>query len=66
MTILEKTLVPQIEKQNLVCIPRVRIGNLGRLDLDYHISKRSICASDSEILCKKVLNNPSVDLFLIA
>jgi hypothetical protein len=38
MTVLEKNLVPQIEAQHLICIPRVRIGNLGVLDQDYHIS----------------------------
>lgn len=38
MSILENTLVPQIIKQGLVCIPRVRIGNLGIINLDYHIS----------------------------
>ena len=40
MQILEEILVPQIEKQNLICIPRVRIANLGKLDQDYHISQR--------------------------
>lgn len=38
MNILENTLVPQIERQNLFCIPRVRISNLGALGKDYHIS----------------------------
>jgi len=38
MSILENTLVPQIERQNLVCIPRVRIANLGIVEQDYHIS----------------------------
>lgn len=38
MSILENTLAPQIIKQGLVCIPRVRIGNLGIINLDYHIS----------------------------
>ena len=38
--ILEEMLAPQIEKQNLNCVPRVRIGNLGVVDIDYHISKR--------------------------
>ena len=37
MSILENTLAPQIERQNLICIPRVRIGNLGILGEDYHI-----------------------------
>ena len=38
MNILENTLTPQIERQNLVCIPRVHIANLGTLEQDYHIS----------------------------
>lgn len=38
MSILENTLAPQIIKQGLVCIPRVRIGDLGIINLDYHIS----------------------------
>jgi hypothetical protein len=37
MNILEKTLAPQIQSQNLACIPRVRIANLGVLGQDYHI-----------------------------
>ncbi len=41
MNILDTILVPQIEQQSLVCIPRVRIGNLGTLDVDYHIKGRS-------------------------
>jgi hypothetical protein len=41
MKILEDIIVPQIEKQNLICIPRVRIVDLGKLGQDYHISKRS-------------------------
>ena len=41
MNILENTLVPQIEHQGLMCIPRVRIGNLGTLHKDYHISGRA-------------------------
>lgn len=40
MSTLENTLVLQIEKQNLVCIPRVRIGNLDELEQDYYISGR--------------------------
>lgn len=40
MSILETLLVPQIEKQNLVCVPRVRIGNLGVINQDYLISKK--------------------------
>jgi 5-carboxymethyl-2-hydroxymuconate isomerase len=40
IAILEKTLAPQIEKQHVTCIPRVRIGNLGELGKDYQISQR--------------------------
>jgi hypothetical protein len=40
MEILETKLVPQIEAQQLLCIPRVRIGNLGVIDEDYYISQR--------------------------
>ena len=40
MQILEELIVPQVEKQGLICIPRVRIANLGQLDRDYHISTR--------------------------
>lgn len=40
MNILEEIIVPQIEKQKLICIPRVRIANLGELEREYHISKR--------------------------
>ena len=36
--ILEERIVPQVEQQNLICIPRVRIANLGVFDQDYHIS----------------------------
>lgn len=39
MSILESMLVPHIEKQNLICLPRVRIGNLGEANQDYFISK---------------------------
>lgn len=38
LKILEDLIVPQIEKQNLICIPRVRIANLGTLGQEYHIS----------------------------
>lgn len=38
MTILENTLASQIIKQGLICIPRVRIANLGAINLDYYIS----------------------------
>jgi len=40
MKLLEDIIVPQIEKQKLICIPRVRIANLGELEQEYHISKR--------------------------
>lgn len=40
MKILENYIVPQVEKQQLICIPRVRIANLGAQDQDYHISQR--------------------------
>lgn len=40
MTILESKLAPQIIKQGLMCLPRVRIGNLGTLHFDYVISGR--------------------------
>lgn len=39
MSILENTFIPQIVRQRLVCIPRVRISNLGALGTDYHISE---------------------------
>jgi 5-carboxymethyl-2-hydroxymuconate isomerase len=41
MKILEDLIVPQIEKQKLICIPRVRIANLGMLEQEYHISNRT-------------------------
>jgi 5-carboxymethyl-2-hydroxymuconate isomerase len=41
MGILENTLSSQIEKQNLRCIPRVRIANLGTLGQDYHTKGRT-------------------------
>lgn len=41
MHVLERYMVPQIEKQQLICIPRVRIANLGVLGEDYHISSAS-------------------------
>lgn len=42
MKILENLLVPQVLKQDLICIPRVRISNLGKLKSDYHISEVGI------------------------
>lgn len=41
LTLLETVLAPQIEQQNLICKPRVRIANLGKLGRDYHISHRA-------------------------
>ncbi len=38
LTILENILTPQVNKQGLNCFPRVRISNLGTLNLDYYIS----------------------------
>lgn len=40
LTLLETVLAPQVEQQNLICKPRVRIANLGKLGRDYHISHR--------------------------
>ena len=40
MCILEELIVPQVTQQNLICIPRVRIANLGVLNKDYLISQR--------------------------
>ena len=48
MKILEEIIVPQIEKQKLICIPRVRIANLGVIEEEYHISKRSNIKLKSE------------------
>ena len=45
MKILESYIVPQVEKQQLTCIPRVRIANLGTPDQDYHISERTPAVS---------------------
>lgn len=39
MAILESMIVPIVEQQQLICIPRVRIANLGLLNQEYHISK---------------------------
>jgi hypothetical protein len=38
MEILNRLLTPQVEMQNLICIPRVRISNLGKLNEGYFIS----------------------------
>lgn len=40
MTLLEETIVPQIENQGLTCVPRLRIANLGGFNQDYYISQR--------------------------
>ncbi len=40
MHVLEEKLVPQINRQGLICLPRVRVGNLGVLGEDYLISGR--------------------------
>lgn len=41
MKILEDIIVPQVEKQKLICIPRVRIANLGEFESEYYISKHN-------------------------
>lgn len=38
LEILEKSIVPEVEGQGLICIPRVRIANLGKLNHGYFIS----------------------------
>ena len=38
LQVLENSIVPEIAAQNLICIPRVRIANLGVLNQDYFIS----------------------------
>lgn len=37
LEILEHSIVPEVEGQGLICIPRVRIANLGRLNQSYFI-----------------------------
>lgn len=39
MTLLETVFVPLLAEHSLVCTPRVRIGDLGKRDQDYFISK---------------------------
>lgn len=39
LDILEKSIVPEVESQELICIPRVRIANLGNLNQCYFISR---------------------------
>lgn len=38
LSILENTIAPELAKQGLICIPRVRIANLGSLNHSYFIS----------------------------
>ena len=38
LEILEKSIVPEVLGQGLICIPRVRIANLGNLNQSYFIS----------------------------
>ncbi|CEG56123.1 hypothetical protein [Legionella fallonii] len=45
MKILEDYIVPEVEQQKLICIPRVRIANFGVLDQDYYISQRTPAVS---------------------
>ncbi|KTD67629.1 hypothetical protein Lsan_0288 [Legionella santicrucis] len=37
LEILEHSIVPEVEEQGLICIPRVRIANLGSLNQSYFI-----------------------------
>ncbi|WP_133135235.1 hypothetical protein [Legionella rowbothamii] len=37
LNILENTIVPEVEKQGFICIPRIRIANLGELNQSYFI-----------------------------
>ena len=37
--ILKDMLVPLINEQQLICVPRVRIADLGEIDQDYYIGK---------------------------
>lgn len=38
LNILENSIVPEVKRQGLICIPRVRIANLGDLTQSYFIS----------------------------
>ncbi len=38
MIILKDKLVPLVNMQDLICVPRIRIGSLGTLDQDYFIA----------------------------
>ena len=42
LTIIDNTIASEIEKQGLICIPRVRIANLGELNQDYFIGNKKI------------------------
>lgn len=37
LNILENMIVPEVEKQGFICIPRIRIANLGELNQSYFI-----------------------------
>lgn len=39
LEILQQSIVPEVIKQGLLCIPRVRIANLGDLNQSYFISE---------------------------
>lgn len=41
LKILEENIVPEVESQGLICIPRVRIAHLGNLNQAYFIAGRS-------------------------
>lgn len=41
LSILENTIAPELVKQGLICIPRVRIANLGPLNHSYFIGAGS-------------------------
>jgi hypothetical protein len=40
LTILENTIVPEVGKQGFICIPRVRIANLGEFNQSYFIGEQ--------------------------
>ncbi|EEZ95961.1 hypothetical protein [Legionella longbeachae] len=42
LDILEKNIVPEVEGQGLICIPRVRIANLGNLNQGYFIGRSQV------------------------
>jgi hypothetical protein len=39
LNILENTIVQEVEKQGFICIPRIRIANLGELNQSYFIGE---------------------------